>query len=45
LRLKERLFAYEKENTRLLQQWGMRMAERFCTAVGARCVKKKSDRE
>jgi len=40
-KFREKLLAYKMENTRLLQQRETRMAERLCTAVGARCFKDK----
>lgn len=33
-KLREVVFAYERENMKLLQQLGTRMVERLCTAVG-----------
>lgn len=41
LRLREKLLAYEKENTKLLQKWGTRIAERLCAAVGAKVLRDK----
>ena len=43
VKFRKRLLAYEKEDITLLEEWGMRMAERLSTATGAGGVKKESD--